>query len=167
MAFSVLDGLPMGTRCGCLDPGVILYLLRQGMDVDQLERLLYQKSGLLGISGISNDVRALLANDSRSAADAIDYFVYRIAREVGSLTSALGGLDALVFTAGIGENSPVIRARVCEMLSWLGIALISEANERGQGQVSPPGRTPSVWVIPTDEESVIAQATAQVVGITR
>ena len=134
MAFSVLDGLPMGTRCGCLDPGVILYLLRQGMDVDQVERLLYQKSGLLGISGVSNDVRALLASDRPSAADAIDYFVYRIVREVGSLTSALGGLDALVFTAGVGENSPVIRARVCEGLSWLGIGVDREANARGQGE---------------------------------
>jgi acetate kinase len=162
MAFSVLDGLPMGTRCGSLDPGVILFLLRQGMTVDELEALLYQKSGLRGISGISNDVRELLASDRPSAADAIDYFVYRIAREIGSLASALGGLDALVFTAGIGENSPVIRERVCEKLNWLGIEADEAANALGRGRISPPGRAPSAWVIPTDEECVIAEATLDV-----
>jgi acetate kinase len=163
MAFSVLDGLPMGTRCGSLDPGVILFLLRQGMAVDELEKLLYQKSGLLGISGISNDVRALLASDKQSAADAIEYFAYRIVREIGSLTAALGGLDALVFTAGIGENSPVIRQRVCDALSWLGIELDSQANAGGRGRISRGIAAPSVWVIPTDEEAVIAAATAEVV----
>jgi acetate kinase len=163
MAFSVLDGLPMGTRCGSLDPGVILHLLRQGMNVDELESLLYQHSGLRGISGVSNDVRVLLASDRPSAADAIDYFVYRIVREIGSLTAALGGIDALVFTAGVGENSPVIRARVCEGLRWLGIETSAEDNAGGSGRISPPGTTPSVWVIPTDEEGVIARATAELV----
>jgi acetate kinase len=154
----------MGTRCGGLDPGVILYLLRRGMDVEQLEHLLYQKSGLLGISGVSNDVRALLTSDRPAAADAIDYFVYRVVREIGSLTSALGGLDALVFTAGVGENSHVIRARVCEGLGWLGIGVDRQANAHGRGRISSASRTPSVWVIPTDEELVIATATAQLVG---
>jgi acetate kinase len=166
MAFSVLDGLPMGTRCGGLDPGVMLFLLRQGMSADQIETLLYQKSGLLGISGISNDVRVLLASDQRSAADAIDYFIYRIVREVGSLTAALGGIDALVFTAGIGENSPVIRARVCDQLAWLGVRLEAEANARGRGRISPGSSSPSVWVIPTDEECVIAAATAEIIRTT-
>ena len=106
MTFSALDGLPMGTRCGNLDPGAILFLLRQGWSVDRIEDLLYKKSGLLGISNVSNDVRVLLASDCPLAAEAIEYFVYRIVREIGSLTAALGGLDALVFTAGIGENSP-------------------------------------------------------------
>jgi acetate kinase len=162
MAFSVLDGLPMGTRCGSLDPGVILYLLRRGMDADQLETLLYKKSGLLGMSAVSNDVRELLASDRPSAAAAIEYFVYRIAREIASLTAALGGLDALVFTAGIGENSPVIRQRVCDHLGWLGIQLEPAANQRGRGRISSSS-TASVWVIPTDEEHVIATQTLTVV----
>jgi acetate kinase len=163
MAFSVLDGLPMGTRCGCLDPGVILYLLRKGLNVDQLETLLYRKSGLLGISGVSNDVRDLLASDQPLAAEAIDYFVYRIVREIGSLAAALGGLDALIFTAGVGENSPVIRRRVCDGLASLGVAADPEANALGASRISPPGVRPSVWVIPTDEEGVIAADTFAVV----
>jgi acetate kinase len=159
MSFSVLDGLPMGTRCGSLDPGVLLFLLRNGMSVDQLEVTLYRNSGLLGISGVSNDVRDLLASKQPSAAEAIDFFVYRIVREIGSLTAALRGLDALVFTAGIGENSPVIRARVCEGLAWLGLEIDHDANARGHGRIAPTGGSPSVWVIPTDEEAVIAAAT--------
>jgi acetate kinase len=162
MSFSVLDGLPMGTRCGSLDPGVILYLLRRGMDADQLETLLYKKSGLLGMSAVSNDVRELLASDRPSAAAAIEYFVYRIAREIASLAAALGGLDALVFTAGIGENSPVIRQRVCEHLGWLGIQLDLAANQRGRGRISSSSPA-SVWVIPTDEEHVIATQTLTLV----
>jgi acetate kinase len=163
MSFSVLDGLPMGTRCGSLDPGVLLFLLRNGMSADQLEDMLYRNSGLLGISGVSNDVRDLLASQQPSAAQAIDFFVYRIVREIGSLTAALGGLDALVFTAGIGENSPVIRARVCEGLGWLGLEIDRDANARGHGRISPTGGSPSVWVIPTDEEAVIAAATLALV----
>jgi acetate kinase len=167
MAFSTLDGLPMGTRCGNLDPGVILFLLRQGWSVEQLEDLLYKKSGLLGVSNLSNDVRDLLASYSPSAAEAIAFFVYRIIREIGSLTAALGGLDAVVFTAGIGENSPVIRERVCQGLAWLGVTLDANANQSlraGTGRcISPPGRTPSVWVIPTDEELVIATHTLAVI----
>src|SRR5205807_4852431 len=123
MSVSALDGLPMGTRCGSLDPGVLLFLVQRGMTAQQIETLLYKKSGLLGISGVSNDVRDLLASDQPLAREAIEYFVYRIVLEIGSLTAALGGLDGLVFTAGVGENSPVIRQRVCEGLGWLSIGI--------------------------------------------
>ena len=163
MSFSALDGLPMGTRCGNLDPGVILFLLRQGWSLDRIEDLLYKKSGLLGISGVSNDVRVLLASNEPLAAEAIEFFVYRIVREIGSLTAALGGLDALVFTAGIGENSPVVRQRVCRGLAWLGIDIDRDANGRGGPCISPKRQSPSVWVIPTDEEAVIASHTLAVV----
>jgi acetate kinase len=158
MSFSALDGLPMGTRCGSLDPGVMLHLMRT-RDYLEIERLLYMESGLYGISGVSSDVRELLASQRPGAAEAIDYFVYRITREIGSLAAALGGFDALIFTAGIGENSAVIRRRVCEPLGWLGVAVEPAANERGRGCVSPAGRFPSVWVLPTDEEHVIAAGT--------
>jgi acetate kinase len=158
MSFSALDGLPMGTRCGSLDPGVVLFLM-QSRSREEVETLLYKKSGLLGISGISNDVRELLASQSPGAAEAVEFFVYRAIREIGSLTAALGGLDALIFTAGIGENSPVIRARICQGLGWLGIAVEPAANERGRGCISLTGQSPSVWVIPTDEERVIAGGT--------
>lgn len=163
MAFSALDGLPMGTRCGSLDPGVILFLLRRGWSTDRIEDLLYKQSGLLGISGVSNDVRTLLASDCPLAAEAIEFFVYRIVREIGSLTAALGGLDALVFTAGIGENSPAIRQRVCQHLGWLGVKLDPDTNLHGSMCISPAGQAPSVWVIPTDEEAVIASHTAALV----
>ena len=162
MSFSVLDGLPMGTRCGSLDPGVILFLLQRNTR-EEIESMLYKRSGLLGISGISNDVRDLLASDQPRAAEAIEFFVFRTMREIGALTAVLGGLDALIFTAGIGENSPVIRQRICEGLKWLGIHIDTQANERGKGQISRPGSTPSVWVIPTDEEAVIAAGTLAVV----
>jgi acetate kinase len=163
MGFSTLDGLPMGTRCGSLDPGVILYLLRRNMSVEELETLLYRRSGLVGISGVSSDVRSLLTSNQPLAAEAISFFVYRITREIGSLTAALRGLDALVFTAGIGENSPAIRQRVCEGLGWLGITLERDANVSGRGRISPAGHSPSVWVMPTDEEAVIATGTLRVV----
>jgi acetate kinase len=164
MGFSVLDGLPMGTRCGSLDPGVVLFLLRQGWSADRIEDLLYRQSGLLGISGVSNDVRDLLASECPLAAEAIEFFVYRIVREIGSLTAALSGLDALVFTAGIGENSPLIRRQVCEGLAWLGVHVDPQANERASARISPEGQAPSVWVIPTDEEGVIASHTLAIVG---
>jgi acetate kinase len=163
MSFSVLDGIPMGTRCGALDPGVILYLLNEGWTAPRLEELLYKKSGLLGISGVSNDVRDLLDSTDPRAAEAIDYFVYRIIREIGSLTAALGGLDALIFTAGVGENSALIRRRVCAGLAWLNIDIDVDANERNRQCITPPGKSPSVWVIPTDEEGVIAAHTVAVV----
>lgn len=162
MSFSALDGLPMGTRCGSLDPGVVLFLL-QHRSREEIEELLYKKSGLLGVSGISNDVRELLASDKPLAAEAVEFFVYRAVREIGALTAALGGLDALIFTAGIGENSPVIRKRICQGLAWLGLGIDLEANERGRGCISSHGKSPAVWVIPTDEEAVIAKHTLAVV----
>jgi acetate kinase len=164
MGFSALDGLPMGTRCGSLDPGVLLYLIRAGWTAQKLEDLLYKKSGLLGISGVSNDVRDLLASSEPLAIEAIDYFVYRIQREIGSLTAALGGLDALIFTAGVGENSPAIRQRVCDGAAWLNINLDSDANRANQKCISPKDQTPSVWAIPTDEEGVIASHTFALVS---
>ena len=160
MSFTALDGLPMGTRSGSLDPGVILYLLSErGMDVAALTDLLYHRSGLLGMSGLSSDMRALLASNASSARAAIDVFVYRIRRELGSLVAALGGLDALVFTAGIGEHAAPIRARVCEQTAWLGIRLDPEANARGGPRISGPDSSVSVWMIPTNEELMIAEHT--------
>ena len=126
--------------------------------------MLYNQSGMLGISGVSNDVRDLLASDKPLAAEALDYFVYRITREIGSLTAALDGLDALIFTAGIGENSSVIRERICRGLGWLGITISSEANKANKQRITPERATPSVWVIPTDEEGAIATHTLKVVA---
>jgi acetate kinase len=162
MGFSALDGLPMGTRCGQLDPGVVLYLLRKGYGVADLERLLYRDAGLLGLSGISNDVRDLLASGDPGARLALDYFAYRAAREIASLAGALGGIDALVFTAGIGENSPAMRARICARLEWLGIRLDPGANRHGGPRISSPQSPVSAWVIPTDEERMIAEHTLHV-----
>jgi acetate kinase len=165
MSFSALDGLPMGTRCGTLDPGVLLYLMRrEHMSVEDLEDLLYKRSGLLGISGMSNDMRALQQSDDPRARDAVDYFVYRIGYHLGALTACLGGLDALVFTAGIGENDAALRARVCREAAWLGIEINREANEQRDLKISVGDATPSVWVIPTDEERMIAIHTLRLVG---
>jgi acetate kinase len=165
MGFSSLDGLPMGTRCGSLDPGVLLYLMRRdGLAVGALEELLYKRSGLLGLSGVSNDMRALHASDDPRAGEAIDYFVYRIGQELGALTASLGGIDALVFTAGVGENDPVLRARVCADAAWLGIEIDKKANESGSLKISEGDTTPAVWVIPTDEERMIAVHTLRLVG---
>ncbi|HEY3065013.1 MAG TPA: acetate/propionate family kinase [Methylomirabilota bacterium] len=164
MGFTALDGLPMGTRCGQLDPGVLLYLLSQkGWSAKEVERLLYREAGLRGLSGVSNDVRDLLASDTPGARLALDYFVYRIGRELGSLTAALGGIDALVLTAGIGENSPDIRARICAGAEWLGIRLDDTANRAGGPCISAAGSRVSAWVIPTDEERMIAEHTLAVV----
>jgi acetate kinase len=160
MSFTPLDGLMMGTRTGALDPGVILYLLQhEHMDPDAIAHLLYHQSGLLGVSGISSDMRNLLASDQPSAKEAVDLFVYRIGRELGSLVAALGGLDALVFTAGIGEHAPEIRARVCRDAAWTGLMLDSEANEHGGPLISLPGSRVITFVIPTDENRVIARQT--------
>ncbi|MEC5217565.1 acetate kinase [Actimicrobium sp. GrIS 1.19] len=160
MGFSALDGLLMGTRCGALDPGVVLYLLQEkGMSVGQVENMLYHDSGLLGVSGISNDVRTLLASDSAAARTALDLFVYRAARELGSLAAAAGGIDTLVFTAGIGENAAPIRARICEQSAWLGIDLDRDANLAGQPCISTPASRVAVWVIPTDEALMVARHT--------
>ena len=157
--FSALDGLVMATRCGRLDPGVILYLGRQGRSFADIEDMLYRQSGLLGVSGISGDVRVLLASADPQARDAIELFTYRIAGEAGALVSALGGLDGLVFTAGIGEHAPAIRAAVCARLAWLGLRLDSAANEAGAACISAPGSTVDVRVIATDEEAMIARHT--------
>ena len=160
MGFTALEGLPMGTRTGSIDPGVILYLLTErGMSAGEVTDLLYKKSGLLGLSGVSSDVRELLASDSPHAAWALDVFVYRVGRELGSLAAALGGLDALVFTAGIGEHAAPIRARVCRDASWLGVELDDEANQRGGPRISVHGSRATTWVIPTDEELMIARHT--------
>ncbi len=159
MGFTALDGLVMGTRCGNIDPGVILYLEQErGMAPKEVENLLYLKSGLLGVSGgIASDMRTLLASSDPRAAESIELFVYRIAREIGALTSSLGGLDGLVFTAGIGEHAPEIRARVCARLDWLGVAIDTEANDRNAALISTPASRIAVRVIPTDEEAMIAR----------
>jgi acetate kinase len=160
MGFTAVDGLPMGTRCGALDPGVLLYLMdRHGMDARALEELIYQKSGLLGVSEVSSDMRALLASPDPRAAEAIDLFVYRIGRELGSLAASLGGLDALVFTGGIGENVAPIRARVCRDAAWLGLEPDEAANQSGGPRITLPGSRVTVWVIPTNEELMIARHT--------
>ncbi len=164
MGFTALDGLPMGTRCGAIDPGVLLYLLSElHMDVPSITNLLYHRSGLLGVSGISSDMRELLASDSPRAAEAIDLFVYRIGRELGSLVAALGGLDLLVFTAGIGEHASSIRARVCQDARRLGIRLDAGANRTDGPQISTSESIVSVWVIPTDEDLMIARHTSNVI----
>jgi acetate kinase len=163
MGFTALDGLPMGTRCGALDPGVVLHLNRAyGMDAEAIERMLYQDCGLKGVSGISNDMRDLLASDDPRAAQAIDLFVWRIGRELGALAAVLGGLDGLVFTAGIGERSPEIRARVCTTAAWLGIELDHAVNRAGGPRISTAGSRIAVYVIPTDEELMVARHTLAV-----
>jgi len=154
---SVLDGLAMATRCGSLDPGVIFYLGRLGHSLDDIEDMLYNHSGLLGVSGISGDVRVLLASKDPRASEAIDLFTYRIALEVGAMTSALGGLDGIIFTAGIGQHSPLIREAVCERLGWLGLRLDKAANASGTFRISSDCSTIDVRVMATDEEAMIAQ----------
>jgi acetate kinase len=166
MTFSPLDGLPMGTRCGALDPAVVLYLMREkDMDIDAVTDLLNYKSGLLGVSGISGDMRELLDNDSSKAAEAVDLFVYSVSRELGSLAAALGGLNALVFTAGIGEHSAVIRERICRKASWLGIRVDETANAADSPRrISTVDSSVSAWMIPTNEEFIIAEHAVRVVG---
>jgi acetate kinase len=162
MGFTPVDGLVMGTRTGALDPGVILYLLQQEqMDASAIERLVYERSGLLGVSGLSSDMRTLLASKLPAAKKAVDLFVYRIARELGSLAAALGGLDALVFTGGIGEHAVEIRARVCQDARWLGVRLDEAANAAGGPRISGPGSAVSVWVVPTDENRMVARHARQ------
>lgn len=159
MGLTALDGLPMGTRPGHLDPGVVLHLLNDGMDVQTLEHFLYHQCGLLGVSGISNDMQDLLEKQTPEAQEAIDLFCYQINRELGALAATLGGLDSLVFTAGMGEHAPLIREKVCQQAAWLGIKLDVQANANKQAKLHLPGSRVSVWVIPTNEEKMIAQHT--------
>jgi len=166
LGFTALDGVCMGTRPGSLDPGVVLYLFQNlGLTAKEVETMLYKQSGLLGISGISNDMRDLIDRSEPEARLAVDYFVYRAAKEIGALTAVLGGIDALVFTAGIGENSPQIRRRICEASSWLGVDLDIEANTTGGPQISTAQSKVSVWVVPTNEELMIARHTWSLLGL--
>ena len=167
MSFTALDGLCMGTRPGALDPGAVLYLFQSlGLTVKEVESILYKKSGLLGISGVSNDMRDLLASTTSEARLAVDYFVYRAAKEIGALAAVLRGIDGLVFTAGIGENSPEVRRRICEACSWLGVELDLKANSTGEPRISTPRSKVSTWVVPTNEELMIARHTGSLLGLT-
>jgi len=165
MGFTAVDGLPMGTRCGNLDPGVMLYLMDElKMDARAVEKLIYQQSGLLGVSGISSDMRTLEASVEPDAEIAIGLFSYRISRELGSLAAALGGVDAIVFTAGIGENSRSLRERVCKDAAWLGVELDDSANRANGPRISTPASRVAAWVIPTNEELMIARHTQSLLG---
>ena len=166
MSFTALDGLPMGTRPGQLDPGVLLHLIAtKGWDAKRLEHFLYHECGLKGLSGLSNDMRDLLASDTPAARLAVDYFVYRVVREAGALAAALGGLDGVVFTAGIGERSAEIRARVCAGLAWLGLDLDGARNQRHGPEITKSGTRVSAWAMPTDEERMIARHTRQILNL--
>jgi acetate kinase len=159
MGFTALDGLPMATRCGAIDPGLVLYLIEQcGMSAATVRELLYEKSGLLGLSRLTGDMRLLLESDEPDALTAVEYFCYRARREIGSLAAALGGLDAIVFTGGVGENAPAIRAAVCAGLEWLGVSIDPAANEAGRPCISAADSPVSAWVIPANEEWVIAKS---------
>jgi len=166
LGFTALDGLCMGTRPGSIDPGVVLYLFQVlKLSASEVEGILYKKSGLLGISGMSNDMRNLLGREEPGARLAVDYFVYQAAKHVGALAAVLGGIDALVFTAGIGENSAEIRARICQASAWLGIELDDDANARKGPRISRAGSRASAWVIPTNEELIIARHTGVLLGL--
>jgi acetate kinase len=165
MGFSALDGLPMGTRCGQLDPAVVLHLMTtEGMDAAAVEALLYRKSGMLGLSGVSSDFRDLLASEAPRARFAIEVFVHQVARNVASLAGALGGLDGLVFTAGVGENAAPIRDAVCRACGWMGVELDTEANEARRTRITRPGSRVAAYVIPTDENLMIARQTRAVLA---
>ncbi|MBX6744851.1 MAG: acetate/propionate family kinase [Acetobacteraceae bacterium] len=166
MGFTAADGLMMGTRCGALDPGVLIYLMdRHGLGARELEDLIYRRSGLLGVSGLSQDMRRLRAAGTPEAAEAIALYVYRIVREVGSLAAALGGLDGIVFTAGIGENDAATREAVCDGCRWLGLELDPACNRSGGPRINADGSRVAAWVIPTDEERMIARHTLRVLGL--
>lgn len=165
MGFSALDGLPMGTRCGDLDPAVVIHLIRfEGMSPEGVEDMLYRRSGMLGLSGVSSDFRDLLGSSHPEARFALEVFVHRVARHIGSLAAALGGMDGLVFTAGVGENSPRIRAAICNACAWLGLDLDPEANESRRGLISQRESQVSAYVIPTDENLMIARHSRAVIG---
>ncbi|MDE1009916.1 MAG: acetate/propionate family kinase, partial [Paraburkholderia fungorum] len=158
MGFTAVEGLVMGTRSGSLDPGVVLWMMEEAhMDARAIETMLYKRSGLLGVSGISSDMRTLLASDAPAALEAVELFCYRISRELGSLAAALGGLDAIVFTAGIGEYAAPVRERVCRAAAWLGVSLDAQANAQHGPRISNPQSAVDVWVIPTNEELMIAR----------
>ena len=167
MGFSALDGLMMGTRCGSLDAGVLLYLMEQGWDHDRLQTLLYKESGLLGVSGISADMRRLRADGSAPALQAIDLFTYRVVREAGALVACMKGLDVLAFSGGIGEHDAVLREEACQGLAWLGIELDLDLNRKASGNavmsIHAPGSRVEVWVVPTDEGRVAAQEAARLI----
>jgi acetate kinase len=165
MGFSTLDGLMMGTRCGALDPGVLLHLLHSGRyDAAGLDDLLYRRCGLLGVSGISDDVRVLEASADPRAREALDLFAYRAAGEIGALAAAIGGVDVLVFSGGIGENSVAMRAAIAARAAWLGVALDADANAAARSRISTAASAVEVLAIPTDEEIVIARATQELLG---
>ncbi|UFI05027.1 acetate/propionate family kinase [Roseibium aggregatum] len=165
MGFTALDGLPMGTRCGQLDPGVVLYLLTtKGMSPDAVSDLLYKQSGLKGLSGISQDMRTLTQSDDPKAAEAIDYFVFRIRRELGGMAAVLSGLDTVVFTGGIGENAALVREKVCAGQEWLGLEIDPVRNEAGVEMISTDTSSINVLVIPTDEEAMIRRHTERLLG---
>ncbi|MBI4291074.1 MAG: acetate/propionate family kinase [Betaproteobacteria bacterium] len=165
MGFTALEGLVMGTRPGALDPGILLYLMRErGMDLNAVTDLLYHRCGLLGVSGISHDMRTLLSSDDPRAAEAVDLFVHRAIVHIGGLVAVLGGLDALVFTAGIGEHAPPVRKRICEALAWLGLDIDEDANSRHGPRITAASGRCSAWVIPTNEELMIARHALQLVG---
>ena len=166
LGFTALDGLCMGTRPGAVDPGVILYLFqRRGLSAAEVETILYRKSGLLGISGVSNDMRTLLASDAPGAKLAVEYFVYRAAKETGALAAVLGGVDGIVFTGGIGQNSREIRERICTAAAWLGVEFDPSVDGAGPLRITHERSRVAAWVIPTDEELMIAQHTAAVLGL--
>jgi acetate kinase len=167
MGFTAVEGLPMGTRSGSLDPGVVLYLMdQQGLDARAIEKLIYTQSGLLGVSGLSSDMRTLLASEDPRAKLAVDLFVYQIRRNLGSLAAALGGIDAIVFTAGIGENAPEIRSRVGRDAAWLGVEIDEAANAAGRGSISTASSRVAAYVIPTNEELMIARHTRRLLEAT-
>jgi len=168
MGFTAVCGLPMGTRSGAIDPGILIYMMdRYGMDARGVEDLIYNRSGLLGVSGISSDMRTLLASPDPRAREAVDLFIYRIGRELGSLAAALGGIDGIVFTAGIGENAAHIREKVCLDAGWLGVELDRAANDAGGPRISKEGSMVSAWVIPTNEELIIAAHTRRIIESVR
>ncbi len=164
MGFSSLDGVPMSTRCGSIDPGVLLYMMREhGMGVEQIEDVLYKQSGLLGLSGVSSDLREIRASSEPAAATAVEYLIYKIGQTIASLAASMHGLDALIFTAGIGENDAKLRAQVCERAAWMGIEIDKDANASGKLCISLPSSAVSIWVVPTDEELMIARHTLEAI----
>jgi acetate kinase len=165
MGFSPLEGLVMATRPGSLDAGVLLYLLDQGWTAKQLQDLLYHRSGLLGVSGLSGDMRTLLESGETRAREAVDLFLFRLNQAIGAMAASLGGVDGIVFTGGIGENSAAIRKMACERAAWLGLTLDEAANAAGTGRISLPDSRVAAWVIPTDEELVIARQTASLLRV--